>query len=50
MFMGDSPERDLCDVLVSIFNTIHFNMLKIGRVVGGPVNDTRKNSISISSI
>ena len=29
-YMGDSPERNLCDVLVSFFNTIHFKLLKIG--------------------
>ena len=36
--MGDSFEKDLCDVLVSFFNTIHFELLKIGRVVGGPAS------------
>ena len=41
--MGDSPERDVCDVLVSFFNTNHFKLLKIGKVVGGPVSNARKN-------
>ena len=39
--MDDSSERDFCDVLVSFFNTIHFKLLKIVRVVGGLASDTR---------
>ena len=44
--MCDSPERDLCDVLVSFFNTIQFKLLKISKVVGGPENDTRKSLLA----
>ena len=28
-YKGDSPERDLCDILVSFFNVIYFKVLKI---------------------
>ena len=41
--MRVSPERELCDVLVSFFNTTHFKLLEIGRVVSGLASDTRKN-------
>ena len=46
--MGDSPERKLCDVLVSFFNTIHFKLLNIATVVGGPTSDTRINLLTDS--
>ena len=46
--MGDSPERDFCDVVVSFFNTIHFKLLKISRVIGEPVSDTRTNFLTDS--
>ena len=38
--MGDSPETDLHDVLVNFISIIHFELSKIGRVVGGPASDT----------
>ena len=34
--MGDSPERDLCDVLVSFFNLKHFELLKMTECSMGP--------------
>ena len=46
--MGDSPERDIWNVLVSFFNTIYLKLLKNGRVVGGPASDTRKNFLTDS--
>ena len=48
VYMGDCPERDLYDARVSFFNTIHFELLKIGRVVDGPVSDDRKNFLTDS--
>ena len=46
--MGDCPARDLCDVLVSFFNVIHFKLLKNGRVVGRPACDTRRHFLTDS--
>ena len=46
--MGDFPERDLCDILVSFFNTVHFKLLKTDRVVSGPMSHTRKNFLTDS--
>ena len=45
--MCDSPERDLCRVLVSFFDTNHYKLVKIGRLVGGPASDTNIVYVSI---
>ena len=44
--MGDCPERVLCHVLVSFLNIIHFKLLKISWLVGGPASDPRKNFLT----
>ena len=46
IYMGDSPVRDLCDILVSFFNTLHSELLKIGRAVVGPASNIRKNFLT----
>ena len=46
--MDDSPERELCHVLLSFFNPIHLKLLNIGRVIGGATSDTRKNFLTDS--
>ena len=46
--LGWSPERDLCDVLVSFFNNFHFKVLKISKVAGGPASDTTKHFLTDS--
>ena len=40
IYIGDFPKRNLCDVLVSFFNTIYFKLFKIGR---GPQVKPEKN-------
>ena len=40
--MGDSPGGNFATSWLVFFNTIHFKLLKIRRVVGGPSSDTRK--------
>ena len=46
--MGDSSKRDLCDILVSFFVTIHFEFLKTGRGAGGSTSDPKKNFLTDS--
>ena len=48
LYISDSPESDLCDVVDIFFNTIHFKLLKIFRLVSGPASDTRKNFLTDS--